>query len=56
MIERGRLGLKTKRGVRPRVSTGIVLQDKIGRQMPGAVHAAEGNANEASGERGITVS
>jgi hypothetical protein len=39
-----------------RVSTGIIFYDKIDRQMPSAVKTADGNANEPSCERGITVS
>jgi hypothetical protein len=52
MIEGGRLSLKTERSVRRRVSTGIILQNKIDRQMSSAVKTTERNPNEASREAG----
>jgi hypothetical protein len=56
VIEGGGLRLKTKRSLRPRVSIGIILEDKLNSQMPSAVEATEGNAKKASGERRIAVS
>jgi len=56
MIERGRLRLKTERGVRPRVSTGIVCYNKIDRQMSRTVETADSNAKGTSRETRVTVS